>query len=85
MRIARIGIASLALMTSVPAFAEHAGSMDDQIACTPDVYRLCAAQIPNEDAIVACLQRNKPVLSAACQKVFSDPPAKGTGAQNEDE
>jgi hypothetical protein len=39
-------------------------------ACTPDVYRLCAGEIPNVRAITSCLRRNKPNLSAACQAVF---------------
>ena len=47
--------------------------MEDQIACTPDVYRLCAAQVPDEDAIVACLQRNRNALSSACARVFAEP------------
>ena len=36
-------------------------------ACTPDVYRLCAGEIPNVRAITACLQRQKNSLSQACR------------------
>ena len=39
-------------------------------ACTPDVYRLCAGEIPNVRAITACLRRQKANLSEACRKVF---------------
>ena len=46
------------------------GSKEDQEACTPDVYRLCQAQIPDEDRIVACLRANRGRLSPACRKVF---------------
>ena len=39
-------------------------------ACTPDVYRLCAGEIPNVRAITACLRRQKASLSDACRAVF---------------
>ena len=39
-------------------------------ACTPDVYRLCAGEIPNARAITACLRRQKASLSPACSAVF---------------
>jgi hypothetical protein len=39
-------------------------------ACTPDVYRLCAGEIPNVRAIAACLRRQKANLSDACRAVF---------------
>jgi len=39
-------------------------------ACTPDVYRLCAGEIPNARAITACLRRQKASLSDACRAVF---------------
>jgi hypothetical protein len=40
--------------------------------CTPDVIRLCAAEIPNRDKIVACLKANRAQLSKACAPVFAD-------------
>ena len=40
-------------------------------ACTPDVYRLCAGEIPNVKAITACLRRQKANLSEACRAVFA--------------
>ena len=61
------------LMTSTLAYAEHSGSAEDQMACTPDVYRLCTAEIPDEDAIVACLKKHRAVLSAGCAHVFAQP------------
>ena len=39
-------------------------------ACTPDVYRLCAAEIPSVSGITACLRRKKASLSDACRAVF---------------
>jgi hypothetical protein len=46
------------------------GTPDQRRACTPDVYRLCAGEIPNVRAITACLRRNKASLSEACRAVF---------------
>ena len=51
--------------------------MEDQMACTPDVYRLCGSYVPDEDAIVQCLKRNLQTLSPACHKVFSTPDTAG--------
>jgi hypothetical protein len=64
------------LCSSAPfAGAEEAsgrsGTDAEQRACTPDVFRLCSAAIPNERRIVACLKSNKTKLSPACRKVFS--------------
>jgi hypothetical protein len=39
-------------------------------ACTPDVYRLCAGEIPNVRAITNCLRRQRASLSDACRAVF---------------
>ena len=36
---------------------EYRGTWEQQMACTPDVWRLCGAQVPDVDRIVACLQR----------------------------
>ena len=51
------------------AFAEPA-TPEQKRACTPDVYRLCAGEIPNVKAITACLRRQKANLSEACRAVF---------------
>src|SRR5215469_6495629 len=49
---------------------EYRGTMEQQMACTPDVWRLCGDQIPDVNRIVACLQRNTPNLSRDCRAVF---------------
>jgi len=38
-------------------------------ACEPDVYRLCADDIPNVSKIIACVRREKANLSPACREV----------------
>lgn len=53
------------------AFADdYRGTMEQQMACTPDVWRLCSDQIPDVNRIVACLQQNTPQLSSGCRAVF---------------
>ena len=39
-------------------------------ACAPDVYRLCAGEIPSAPKITACLRAKKASLSPACAAVF---------------
>jgi hypothetical protein len=68
-----------------PAFSQqqYPGSMEQQLACTPDVFRLCGEQIPDVNRIVACLRQNTPQLSGRCRAVFDsnantpDPAAPG--------
>ena len=59
----------LALFTAGSALAATA-TPEQKKACTPDVYRLCAGEIPNVRAITACLRRQKASLSEACRAVF---------------
>jgi hypothetical protein len=59
------------MVTSHAAFTEeYRGTMEQQMACTPDVWRLCRDQIPDVNRIVACLRQNTPVLSSGCRAVF---------------
>lgn len=53
---------------------DYRGTPEQQMACTPDVWRLCAAQIPDVERIVACLRANTPSLSDGCRAVFAGPP-----------
>ena len=48
----------------------------ERAACTPDVMRLCASQIPNVAAITVCLRQQRANLSAECRVVMdaSAPP-----------
>jgi hypothetical protein len=50
--------------------ANAQGTPEQRRACTPDVYRLCASEIPNVRAITACLRRQKGSLSPACAAMF---------------
>ena len=55
----------ITLFSAGSAFA--LGTPEQRKACTPDVYRLCAGEIPNVRAITACLVRQKGNLSPACR------------------
>jgi hypothetical protein len=49
---------------------EYRGTYEQQMACTPDVWRLCFDQIPDANRITACLRQNTPQLSGPCRAVF---------------
>ena len=78
-------IAALGLVSTPVLAQQHRGSPEDQAACTPDVYRLCAQEIPDEDDIVACLIRKKRQLSPACFQVFSRPDAPQAPPKTDDD
>ena len=54
------------------AKAQEPGTPAQKRACRPDVYRLCAAEIPNVRAIVRCLRSNMSRLSPDCRAVFEN-------------
>jgi hypothetical protein len=66
-------VLSCVLFSMAPAHSQASGArgtLAQRRACTPDVYRLCAGEIPNVAHITACLRRNKARLSDACRAVF---------------
>jgi hypothetical protein len=71
-KLSRGSTAFALLLTSLTASAALAepGTPLQRRACTPDVYRLCAGEIPNVRAITNCLRRQKASLSEACRAVF---------------
>jgi hypothetical protein len=69
---ANVGLALTLLLALFAAGSALAGpgTPEQKKACTPDVYRLCAGEIPNVRAITSCLRRQKASLSEACRAVF---------------
>jgi hypothetical protein len=63
-------VGSTAAMQSAAFAQESRGTMEQQMACTPDVWRLCSDQIPDRDRIVGCLRQNTRLLSGPCRAVF---------------
>lgn len=51
------------------------GTDDQRTSCYGDALRLCSAYVPDERAIEACLEGNKPNLSPACFAQFDTPAA----------
>jgi hypothetical protein len=63
--------ASVALVSNSPASAQgHAGSPQEQQACSRDASRLCRKELGNDNAVQGCLQANRAKLSRSCRKVF---------------
>jgi hypothetical protein len=75
-RAAALSVTLLLAALATPATAETAA---ERAACRPDVYRLCAGEIPSRPRIVACLARKRSQLSPACAEVFR-PGGGGSGS-----
>jgi hypothetical protein len=59
------------LMALGSAASADAASRDDQAkACRGDAMHFCAADIPNEDKITACMKQHVDELSPACRAMF---------------
>ena len=66
-----VAIGGATVLLQGAAYAQdNQGTMEQQIACTPDVWRLCSSQIPDVNRIVGCLRQNTSQLSAPCRAVF---------------
>ena len=65
-----LAIGSVGALQSTAFAQEYRGTWEQQIACTPDVWRLCSDQVPDVNRIVACLRQNTPQLSNNCRAVF---------------
>jgi hypothetical protein len=65
---------------------EYRGTWEQQMACTPDVWRLCSDQVPDVNRIVSCLHQNSSSLSSGCRAVFesnnSMPPSQSAPTQS---
>lgn len=69
--IARVvALASVLTALGTVAAMAYNATPEQRRACTPDVYRLCAGEIPSVPKITACLRRNRANLSEACRAVF---------------
>ena len=69
-----LSVLAVAWLCSGATQLPQRGTAEEQEACTPDVFRLCSAQIPDEPQILACLESKREQLSPACGKVIVPPP-----------
>jgi hypothetical protein len=67
-------MAALAFFLCAETSASAQGTQQERDACTPDVFRLCGAYIPDADRITACLRSAGPQLSRPCYDVFFPAP-----------
>ena len=68
--------AALIVFTLGGGAALAQGTMTQEDACRPDVFRLCGSYIPDVGQIIACLRGNESRLSEACHQVmFAEPTA----------
>lgn len=53
---------------AAPAFAQ--GTPEQERACKDDAYKWCPYDVPNVDAVAACLRKNIKWITPACQAQF---------------
>ena len=64
---------SLSVTTGAIAQQQRSGTPQEQAACSRDVQRFCRPVIDQGDfTILACLQQNRPKLTAACNQVLKN-------------
>ena len=77
------GLAAAMPASSQEYRPEYRGTWEQQMACTPDVMRLCSDQIPDTNRIVACLRQNTALLGSSCRAVFESNAQQQTGQQSQ--
>jgi hypothetical protein len=65
----RVSLVLLSAM-ALPAPCFSQGTLEQRLACTPDVLRLCSAYVPDADEITICLREKSAELSDACRTAF---------------
>jgi len=73
-RLSTIAAPLVLLVISMPAQSFALGTVSERAACTPDVFRLCSAEIPDVDRIIACMKANHSSLSKECREVMDRKP-----------
>jgi Cysteine rich repeat len=64
---------SIPVSSDALAQQQRSGTPEEQKACARDVQRHCRAVIDQGDfTILACLQQNRPKISAACDQVLKN-------------
>ncbi len=64
---------SISASTGAIAQQQRSGTPEEQRACARDVQRFCRPVIDQGDfTILACLQQNRPKLTAACDMVLKN-------------
>ena len=61
--------ALLLAATALPAVAQSAPTLQEQMACRGDASKFCAEHVGKPPQMNACLRENKSKLSDGCRKV----------------
>jgi hypothetical protein len=78
----RLRVSVALLSTTVAPALSMQGTPEQRMACTPDVFRLCSAFIPNADEITICLREKNAVLSDTCRAALEGGPKQPTNVGN---
>lgn len=72
MRAVLVVIACLlgSLLINATALAQHAGTKQEQAACSRDASRFCRKELGNDSAVQQCLEMRRASLSRSCKRVF---------------
>jgi hypothetical protein len=74
--LAIFALSLFSILVSSEGFAQQqqrSGTPEEQKACARDVQRHCRAVIDQGDfTILACLQQNRPKITAACDQVLKN-------------
>jgi hypothetical protein len=66
-----LALVSVSFPTGAFAQQQRSGTAEAQKACSRDVSRFCRPLMDQGDfVILACLQQNRPKISAACNQVL---------------
>ena len=72
----RLAVVALVLMASdAGTLAQGSGADRDQIACEPDVHRLCEEVFPDVERVATCLVTKRQQLSTPCATALAHPTA----------
>lgn len=69
-----IAVAALTISAGTLKAAEQEHSFwwytKAKIACLPDVTRLCASAMPDQDKVTECMKTKKALVSASCAEFY---------------
>ena len=75
-RILLLGASATMSLGLAAASALAQGTPEQREVCAPDALKICADTIPDVSRTTACMRAHRSELSARCQAVFEDMPAK---------
>jgi hypothetical protein len=71
--LALLSLSLSSVASAQPISPQRSGTEEEQKACARDVQRFCRPVIDQGDfTILACLQQNRPKISAACDSVLKN-------------